>query len=70
MRICLSRLLLLAVLFFGGYNYPGMAWAVENWGVNIANVIGMAVLFIKIMWIYFLLSCGFVGRFQDLDTIN
>jgi NADH-quinone oxidoreductase subunit H len=25
---------ILAVLFFGGY-YPGMSWAVENWGVNL-----------------------------------
>ena len=39
---------LLSVLYFGGYNYPGMAWAVENWGVNIANIIGILVLFIKI----------------------
>lgn len=43
---------ILAVLFFGGYNYPGMSWAVENWGVNIANIIGIAVLFAKI--------CGFI----------
>ena len=43
---------ILAVLFFGGYNYPGMSWAVENWGVNIANVLGIVVLFIKI--------CGFI----------
>lgn len=43
---------ILAVLFFGGYNYPGMAWAVENWGVNIANILGFLVLFIKI--------CGFI----------
>ncbi|EIA09784.1 NADH-quinone oxidoreductase subunit NuoH [Flavobacterium frigoris] len=43
---------ILAVLFFGGYNYPGMSSAVENWGVNIANVIGIAVLFAKI--------CGFI----------
>ena len=43
---------ILAVLFFGGYNYPGMSWAGENWGVNIANVIGIVVLFIKI--------CGFI----------
>jgi len=35
---------ILAVLFFGGYNYPGMSWAIENWGVNIANVIGIAEL--------------------------
>jgi NADH-quinone oxidoreductase subunit H len=43
---------ILAILYFGGYNYPGMSWAVENWGVNIANVIGIIVLFIKI--------CGFI----------
>lgn len=43
---------ILAVLFFGGYNYPGMSWAVENWGVNIANVIGIVALFIKL--------CGFI----------
>ena len=45
---------ILAVLFFGGYNYPGMSWAVENWGVNLANVIGMLVLFIKICAFIFL----------------
>ena len=44
---------ILAVLFFGAYNYPGMAWAVENWGVNIANVIGIAVLFAKICFFIF-----------------
>jgi NADH-quinone oxidoreductase subunit H len=43
---------ILAVLFFEGYNYPGMSWAVENWGVNIANVIGIVALFAKI--------CGFI----------
>jgi NADH-quinone oxidoreductase subunit H len=43
---------ILAVLFFGGYNYPGMSWAVENWGVNIANVIGILALFVKL--------CGFI----------
>lgn len=43
---------ILAVLFFGGYNYPGMGWVLENWGVNIANVLGMAALFTKL--------CGFI----------
>jgi len=43
---------ILAVLFFGGYNYPGMSWVVENWGVNIANVFGIIALFIKL--------CGFI----------
>ncbi len=46
----------LAVLFFGGYNYPGMSWAVDNWGVNIANVLGIMVLFVKI--------CGFIFFFM------
>ncbi len=44
---------ILAVLYFGAYNYPGMSWAVENWGVNIANVIGIVVLFIKICFFIF-----------------
>ena len=44
---------ILAVLYFGGYNYPGMAWAVENWGVNLANVLGIIVLFAKICFFIF-----------------
>jgi NADH-quinone oxidoreductase subunit H len=43
---------ILSVLFFGAYNYPGMNWVVENWGVNIGNIIGIAALFAKI--------CGFI----------
>jgi NADH-quinone oxidoreductase subunit H len=45
---------IISVLFFGGYNYPGMQWMVENAGVNIANILGIAVLFAKIcFWIFF-----------------
>ncbi|MEO8252950.1 MAG: NADH-quinone oxidoreductase subunit NuoH [Flavobacterium sp.] len=44
---------ILAVLFFGGYNYPGMSWAVEHWGVNLANVIGIAALFAKLCFFIF-----------------
>lgn len=44
---------ILAVLYLGAYNYPGMAWAVENWGVNLANVIGIFVLFGKICFFIF-----------------
>jgi len=44
---------LISVLFFGGYNYPGMAWAVEHWGVNIANVIGIGALFVKLCFFIF-----------------
>ena len=43
---------ILSVLFFGGYNYPGMEWAVTHWGVNLANILGIGVLFAKI--------CGFI----------
>jgi len=44
---------IISVLYFGGYNYPGMSWAVENWGVNIANVIGIGALFIKLCFFIF-----------------
>jgi NADH-quinone oxidoreductase subunit H len=39
---------ILAVLYFGAYNYPGMDWMAENAGANVANVIGIFVLFAKI----------------------
>jgi NADH-quinone oxidoreductase subunit H len=44
---------IISVLFFGGYNYPGMSWAIENWGVNIGNVIGIFALFIKLCFFIF-----------------
>ena len=39
---------ILAVLYFGGYNYPGMQWMADNVGVNPANILGIGVLFVKI----------------------
>lgn len=44
---------IISVLFFGGYNYPGMEWMVQNVGVNPANVLGMVVLFAKICFFIF-----------------
>lgn len=44
---------IISVLYFGGYNYPGMQWVVENWGVNPGNIIGIAVLFLKICFFIF-----------------
>ena len=44
---------IIAILYFGGYNYPGMQWMVDNVGVNTANVIGIGVLFIKICFFIF-----------------
>lgn len=44
---------IIAVLYFGGYNYPGMHWMVENVGVNTANILGIGVLFAKICFFIF-----------------
>lgn len=44
---------ILAVMFLGAYNYPGMEWVVENWGVNTANIIGVFVMFAKILFFIF-----------------
>lgn len=44
---------ILAVLYFGAYNYPGMQWMAENVGVNVANVLGIFVLFAKICFFIF-----------------
>lgn len=37
----------MSVLFFGGYNYPGIEWMINNVGVNIANTLGVLALLIK-----------------------
>jgi len=44
---------ILAVLYFGAYNYPGMHWMAENVGINTANIIGIFVLFAKICFFIF-----------------
>ncbi len=44
---------ILAVLYFGGYNYPGMDWMEANAGVNIANILGILVLFAKLCFFIF-----------------
>lgn len=44
---------LISVLFFGGYNYPGMGWVEENWGVNIANILAFLSIFCKTLFFVF-----------------
>ena len=44
---------IIAILYFGGYNYPGMQWMVDHVGVNTANILGIGVLFIKICFFIF-----------------
>lgn len=43
----------ISVLFFGGYNYPGMEWVSENWGVNIANILAFVSIFAKTLFFMF-----------------
>lgn len=45
---------LLSILYLGAYNYPGIDWAAENWGANVANIIGILALFAKICFFIFL----------------
>lgn len=63
---------IISVLFFGGYNYPGMQWMVENVGINIANVLGIAVLFAKIcFWIFFYMWVRWtIPRFRYDQLMN
>lgn len=44
---------LISVLFFGGYNYPGIDWVNENWGVNIANIFAVLSLLAKTSFFIF-----------------
>ena len=44
---------ILAIVFLGGYHFPGMAWVNENWGINIGALIGFITLFAKICFFIF-----------------
>lgn len=44
---------MISVLFFGGYNYPGMEWMTEHAGVNIANILGFVALLVKTSFFIF-----------------
>jgi len=39
---------LMATLYFGGYNFPGMDWVGAHWGGNALSLIGVASFFAKI----------------------
>lgn len=41
---------LIAVLFFGGYNYPGIDWVTENWGENTAGVLSIVSFLTKVFF--------------------
>lgn len=44
---------LIAVLFFGGFNYPGMNWVAETLGSNAATLVGVSALFAKTFFFIF-----------------
>lgn len=44
---------LISVLFFGGYNYPGMDWVSENWGINAANILAILSILVKTTFFVF-----------------
>jgi len=44
---------MISVLYFGGYNYPFMAWVAENAGQNIATLVGVGALFAKAFFFIF-----------------
>jgi NADH-quinone oxidoreductase subunit H len=41
-----------------------MAWAVENWGVNIANIIGIAALFDYFFHLFYMWVRWTIPRFR------
>jgi NADH-quinone oxidoreductase subunit H len=43
----------MATLYFGGYNFPGINWVIANFGQNAASILGIAVLFAKIVFFIF-----------------
>lgn len=44
---------ILAIVFLGGYHFPGMNWVTVNWGVNIAALLGFLALFAKLCFFIF-----------------
>jgi NADH-quinone oxidoreductase subunit H len=45
--------LVMATLYFGGYDFPGYAWVLAHWGSNAANFIGFGALFGKGLFFVF-----------------
>ncbi len=43
----------MATLYFGGYNYPGMDWIAAHWGPTWAPLFGTAIFFGKIVFFIF-----------------
>ncbi|MFN8309191.1 MAG: NADH-quinone oxidoreductase subunit NuoH [Chitinophagales bacterium] len=63
---------IIATLFFGGYNYPGMHWVHDAAGANVANVLGVLAFFVKIFFgIFFYMWVRWtVPRFRYDQLMN
>ena len=44
---------IISIVFFGGYNYPGMDWVTNHIGANTSVILGVFVLFAKIFFFIF-----------------
>lgn len=63
---------LIALLFFGGFNYPGMDWVSNNIGVNTATLLGVGAMFAKTLFgIFFYMWVRWtVARFRYDQLMN
>ncbi|MCY1525243.1 NADH-quinone oxidoreductase subunit H [compost metagenome] len=62
----------MATLYFGGYNYPGMDWVAAQAGPVAAPLIGTAVFFMKILlFIFFFMWVRWtIPRFRYDQLMN
>lgn len=62
----------MATLYFGGYNYPGMDWVNEALGTTLGPLVGVLVLFAKIfLFIFFFMWVRWtVPRFRYDQLMN
>jgi NADH-quinone oxidoreductase subunit H len=44
---------IISIVFFGGYNYPGMDWVSSHAGENTSVILGVFVLFMKVFFFIF-----------------
>jgi NADH-quinone oxidoreductase subunit H len=62
----------MATLYWGGYNYPGMDWMAAHVGPIIAPLIGVAVMFAKVFaFIFFFMWVRWtIPRFRYDQLMN